>query len=368
MSKSDIAYAGMPPLEHRAGVVSFFEFWPSQLIYLPVVGQWLALSARYGSLSLPLIANPGIPLAGMVGESKSGILGLAGEQARAVIAPWIVCEKTGNGIDQQVDAALKALRQAGFDLPVVAKPDQGCRGAGVWKVTTRERLADYFRVFPDGHRFMLQRLSPHQPEAGIFYVREPDRQQGQIISITLKYQPFVAGDGERTLRELIQGDERASRLTHIYFPRLQTRLDAVIPQGETVQLAFAGNHCRGSLFRNGNAHVTPALVAALDRVLGDVDGFYFGRLDVRFRCIDALMCGEDFEIIEINGAASEATHIWDPDTRFSEVYRALFQQYRLLFAIGAQVRARGVRPPGLLGLLKAWWRERHLVARYPATD
>ena len=92
-------------------------------------------------------------------------------------------------------------------------------------------------------------------------------------------------------------------------------------------LAFAGNHCRGSIFRNGNAYITPALTEALDQILADVDDFYYGRLDVRFRHIDALMRGEDFEIIEINGAASEATHIWDPDTRFSEVYDTLFLQY-----------------------------------------
>lgn len=368
MSPCEITVDGMPPLEKRRHVTGFFEFWPTQLLYLPVVAQWLGLAVRYRSLSLPLVVNPGIPLSGMVGESKSAILALAGEQARAVIAPWVVHDRTDESIDTQTDAALASMRTAGITLPVVAKPDQGCRGAGVWKITTPERLAEYLWQFPEGHRLILQKLSAHRPEAGIFYIRHPDSARGEIISITLKYQPIVIGDGRATLRELILADARASRLTRIYFPRLSARLDEVIAAGEAVELAFAGNHCRGSLFRNGNAYITPALTAALDRVLGNVRGFYYGRLDVRFRDMAALMRGEDFDIIEINGAASEATHIWDPDTRLSEAYAALFRQYRTLFLFGDRLRARGERPPGVLPLLKAWWRERQLVARYPATD
>lgn len=368
MNKASPVPPGMPPLGSRRNITSFFEFWPSQLVYLPVVLQWLLLSARHRSWSLPLLANPGIPLSGMVGESKAGILALSGPRARTVIAPWVVLTKREGCIEGQTEQALQCIAEAGFTLPVVAKPDQGCRGAGVWKVTTPERLADYIRAFPVGQRLILQRLSPYAPEAGIFYIRHPDQPAGEVFSLTLKYPPVVVGDGDLTLRQLILNDARASRLTEVYFPRLRDRLDEVIPTGEMVTLAFAGNHCRGSLFRNGNAHITPALVQALDRVLADVPGFHYGRLDIRFRDIEALGRGEDFEIIEINGGASEATHIWDPDTRLREVYEALFRQYRTLFAIGAQLRRQGHRPPGLWPLLLAWWQERRLVAQYPATD
>ena len=369
--KSDVNFlhVGMPSLEQRKNITSFFEFWPSQIIYLPVVVQWLGLAAKYRSLTLPLIANPSIPLAGMVGESKSGILTLAGKQAKSVIAPWIVYHKTQESAVKQADVIVDAMVTAGFNLPVVAKPDQGCRGAGVWKITTTERLIEYIDSFPHGHNFIVQKLSTYLPEVGIFYFRLPNQACGQIISITLKYPPFVTGDGQRSLRELILSDQRAAQLTHIYFPRLQARLDRVLALGEIMPLAFAGNHCRGSIFRNGNAYITPALTEALDQILADVDGFYYGRLDVRFRHIGALMRGEDFEIIEINGAASEATHIWDPDTRFSEVYDTLFLQYRTLFAIGEQIRAQGNhQPPSVLALLRAWWQERQLVTQYPATD
>ncbi len=79
---------GMPPLEVSENVTSFFEFWPAWAMYTPVILQWLILSARYRSLSLPLIANPSIPLSGMVGESKSDILELASDSSSKSICQF----------------------------------------------------------------------------------------------------------------------------------------------------------------------------------------------------------------------------------------------------------------------------------------
>src|SRR3546814_11492466 len=68
--------------------------------------------------------------------------------------------------------------------------------------------------------------------------------------------------------------------------------------------------------------------------------FYFGRFDVRFRSVEALGRGEDFQILEVNGASAEAIHIWDPEHTVRETYRVLFEQFRLLSEIGAGNRDR----------------------------
>ncbi len=369
MTEIQLEHDCVPDWKAATRISSFFEFWPSWLIYLPVVAQWLWLSVKYRDAGLPLVANPTIPLAGMVGESKSGILDLAGERAKSVIAPWIVVQAMRHADpDYVVEQALGAMRSAGFTFPVVAKPDQGCRGAGVWKIETIDRLKEYIRAFPAGARLILQRLSAYPAEAGIFYVRRPDEAQGSIISLTLKFPQMLIGDGQSTLRDLITRNARASIQKDVFFRRHADRLDHVVERGTKVQLAFAGNHCQGSLFRNGNAHITPAMTAAFDEVLKDVEGFHFGRLDVRFQALESLQRGEAFEIIEINGAASESTHIWDPDTNFSDAYRALFLQYRLLFEIGAHMRRKGFRAPGVGALLKAWIQDRRLARQYPLTD
>ena len=80
---------GMPPLVLEGRPTSFFEFWPAWIMYFPVALQWLLLSVRYRSLSLPLIANPAIPLSGMVGLAKTAAFDAAGETARRWNLPWI---------------------------------------------------------------------------------------------------------------------------------------------------------------------------------------------------------------------------------------------------------------------------------------
>jgi hypothetical protein len=133
-------------------------------------------------------------------------------------------------------------------------------------------------------------------------------------------------------------------------------------------LVFVGNHCRGSIFKNGEHVATPALQARIDEIARDIPDLYFTRLDVRFSSLAALRRGEGFRIIEVNGAASEATHIWDPETRIRDAYATQFFHYGEAFAIGAVVRAQGRKPYGPWRLLRAWQRQKKLMAQYPAND
>src|SRR3546814_1580343 len=86
----------------------------------------------------------------------------------------------------------------------------------------------------------------------------------------------------------------------------------------------------GALYTDGGAYVTPALTARFDEIARAMPEFYFGRFDVRFRSVEALGRGEDFQILEVNGASAEAIHIWDPEQTVRETYRVLFEQFRLL--------------------------------------
>jgi hypothetical protein len=127
----------------------------------------------------------------------------------------------------------------------------------------------------------------------------------------------VTGDGRSTPRQLVLADLRVGRVSHLYLTRLAHRLQEVPRKGERVRLVFVGNHCRGSIFEDGTQLVTQALTDAVERIAGAVPGFHFGRIDVRFASLPALLRGEGFRIIEINGAGSEATRIWDPNTTLS---------------------------------------------------
>ncbi|ENM1933593.1 D-alanine--D-alanine ligase [Vibrio cholerae] len=362
--------AGMPLLVEAANerAISPFEFLPSWFCYAPVVVQSVLLGLYYRDLRLPLVANPTIYLSGMVGESKHDILSLAGDQARRWISPFITCTVNDLPLTEQVKAIEQRLHDADLRFPLVAKPDLGCRGVGVKLIQSQEQLSEYLRRFPVQARFLLQQKAPYSAEAGIFYVRFPGDAQGQIISMTLKYAPSVMGDGVRTLRELIHACPRSGQLAHLYLPRHPDKLDWVVPDKQEFQLAFAGSHSRGSIFRNGNRYITPALVEKLDAIFDDFPGFHYGRLDVKFSHIDALMRGDAFTILEVNGASSEATHIWDRETRLGEIFTTLLKQYRILYAIGAEQKKRGHKPPNLRALLRAWRKEKQLIQHYPETD
>jgi hypothetical protein len=226
----------------------------------------------------------------------------------------------------------------------------------------------YLAAFPAGETMVLQHYVEAPNEAGIFYVRHPDEPHGQITSVTIKRPPIVVGDGRSTLRSLILADERAKRVPHLYLDRLADRLDTVPAQGEAVQLVFVGNHCKGSIFEDGRALVTPALTEAIERLARSMPDFFFGRIDVRFASVAALRRGTDFQVIEINGTGSEATHIWDPSTKLLDAWRTQFFHYGAAFRIGAANRRRGFSSSGLRTMYRDWMNQRRLMAIYPLND
>jgi hypothetical protein len=359
---------GMPPLDLGGRSTSFFEFWPTWLIYIPVAVQWLLLSVRYRSLSLPLLANPAIPLSGMVGVAKSAVFDAAGEYARGWILPWFLHEVSTQPSRQQVESVMAAMTAADFSFPLVGKPNFGCRGVGVKLLRDEEELERYIADFPPAGCIQFQKLSEWDAEAGVFYVRHPDQRRGEVTSLTLKYTPYVVGDGSSSLGELIEADPRAGELLHLYRTRHADNWDQRIPCGEPFRLIFAASHSRGAVFRDANELISTQLTQSLDKIFDDIPDFNYGRLDVKFRDLEGLGAGRDFAIIEINGASSESINIWDRNAGLGSAIKTLLQQYNTLFKLGHANSKRGHKSPGLVALLKAWRYESNLVKQYPRND
>lgn len=363
-------HEGLPPLQMGDKHLSWFEFMPTKLFYFPMALHWIWLSLKHGSISLPTLANPLFHMGGMVGDAKLDALEAAGPQASRHLAAH--CSLTRSidaaGIEKELNDALKSMRRENLDFPVVAKPNMGCRGAGVRLLKNKAELSDYISRFPRGEVFLIQEFIPFQPEAGVFYIRYPGQEIGEVFSLTLKYFPHLIGNGRATLRELILADPRASKLKHIYLPKNEPNLDMVVPAGRGICLNFAGNHSQGTIFRDGRDFITEKMTKAFDAIAKDIDEFYFGRFDVRFRDLEALQNGRDFKIIEVNGAGAEAIHIWDARATISGSYATLRQQYNHLFGIGAANRKRGYKPAGARALLLAYLKEKSVNRTYPSAD
>jgi hypothetical protein len=219
-----------------------------------------------------------------------------------------------------------------LSLPIVVKPDQGQRGAGVKVARCRGELETYLERAPGDT--VIQEYVPGV-EFGVFYARRPLDARGTIVSITEKRLPAVIGDGRRTLEQLILDDPRAVCMARFHLEQQRPRLATVPAAGVAVSLGDCGSHCRGAEFLDGRRALTPALADAVETVARRFDGFHFGRFDVRAASAEAFARGE-FTVIELNGVTSEATHIYDPAVSVVDAYRALFGQWSLAFTIGAE--------------------------------
>ena len=237
-------------------------------------------------------------------------------------------------------------------MPVVLKPDAGQRGSGVAVARSRAEVETYFGTHR-GRTLAQEHVAG--AEFGIFYLRRPGAERGEIFSITEKRMPFVVGDGQRTLERLVLDDPRAVAMTDFYLKQLASRRFEVPAAGERVQLVELGTHCRGAIFLDGEELNTKALESAIERLSRSFDGFYFGRYDVRAPSRDDLAAGKPFKVLEINGVTSEATHIYDPRHSVFYGWRTLARQWRLAFEIGAANRDRGARVAGTRELARALW-------------
>ncbi|MGS0647980.1 D-alanine--D-alanine ligase [Komagataeibacter melomenusus] len=364
MTDTTTTVNGQPDARPAAPTVSAFEFWPGWIFYTPIVLYWILLGLRYRDFSLPTAANPRIETGGLCGESKSSILDMAGDEARQWIAPYAVLT-TG---ENDTTRALAAMEQAGLSFPVVLKPDVGCNGTGVRIMRDADSLREGLAAFGRGVAVMLQHLIPYGHEVGIFYIRHPDEVEGRITSLTYKEVPCLTGDGHSTVEDLLHADPRTRLVPHIYIPRLRPRLQEVPPAGQSLPLVFAGNHCKGSIFHDCATDITPALTARVNAIMRDIPDFHFGRIDAKAPSLAHLREGKDFQIIEINGVGSEATHIWDARTTLRDAYATQFLHYGETFRIGAKKRREGWKSSGAMAMLRAWLRQRKLMATYPLND
>ena len=339
-----------------------WEFWPAWLFYAPVALKTASLAIKYRSIVVPSCANPGMKTGGLIGDSKAISLSEITRSHPEYVAKTLLIPP-GEG---RMDLIRHALESGEFTYPFVLKPDIGQRGAGFQIIRNEERAARYTATFPSA--LVMQEYLPGPFEAGIFYHRHPGEREGHILAITWKEFPSVTGDGASTLTQLILNDPRASLIAEIYLKRFAERTEEVIPNGEVFRLVEAGNHCQGCIFRDGTNRSTPELVSRIDQLSKSMNGFFIGRYDVRFGDAEAFARGENFKILEVNGAAAEATAAYDPGKSLADAYRLMFKQWDLVFEIGEANRKLGHKPDSISTIL-AEWRSYSAQSRFhPATD
>jgi hypothetical protein len=300
-----------------------WEYWSFHVVYMPVYPVFIFLCLRARSFFFFAAANPKIKNGGFLGESKKEIHEMIPDE----LQPKTLFFEKGSS----PGAVLEQLLRAGFHFPLIGKPDIGGRGRGVKKLgDTADVIAYASGSFFDFH---IQEYILYENEAGIFYWRLPGQVRGNISGIVHKEFLKVQGDGIRSVRDLLKANPRAI----LQLPQLEKTepqmLGLLLSPGEVLTVSPYGNHARGALFLDDSDSVNPPLVEVMDRICSQIPEFYYGRLDIRYASRELLEQGKSFSVLEVNGAGSEPTHIYDPRHSLFFAWKEIIRHWLILFKI-----------------------------------
>ncbi|MCM5528188.1 hypothetical protein [Parasegetibacter sp. NRK P23] len=314
--------------------IRFFnwEYWSFNTVYGPIYLIFVLLGVRARSFFFFSASNPTIENGGFLNESKKKIYDIMPPEyyPETLFFPK---GTTGEEVVNQVKAS-------GIDFPLIAKPDIGGRGRGVKKIDSAEELVAY--ASGATLDFLVQDFIPYELEAGIFYYRMPGAENGYISGIVFKEFLTVKGNGKDNVESLLQQDPRHILQLPVLARQLGDQLKYIPANGEKLELVPYGNHARGAKFTDHSFRADAQLTDTFNRICNRINGFYYGRMDVRFESWEKLAKGEAFSIIELNGAGSEPTHMYDPEHSIFFAWKEIIRHWILLWKISRANHKKGI--------------------------
>lgn len=317
-----------------------WEYWPFAAVYTPILPVWWWYCLRARSFFFFRAANPSIEYGGFLMERKSQIYPLLPKGSYPETL-WFAAGTDPQQVLQQVSH---------WAWPMIAKPDIGMQGKRVKKLNSTADLLQYAANSPVD--YLLQAFVPYAQEAGIFYQRLPEANSGHITGVVQKHFPAVTGDGLHSVQQLLLVEKRYQLQWKNWQHDESIELDYVPAQGERYLIASYGNHARGALFTDASHWVSPSLLQVVDDYCRQIPGFYFGRLDIRYETWEDLCAGRKFSVIELNGAGSEPTHMYDPGHSLWNAWKEIIRHWRLLYETATAVHHQQKIP--YLSLRQGW--------------
>ncbi len=248
-----------------------WEFWPWQIVYLPVAAYWFLLAIKAKGWVFFSAANPCMRFGGLVAYSKADVIHLVPE---SYLPKTLIIEPESNLSELNVRLTSNAM-----SLPLIIKPDMGERGKGVKVLWTEAELN--LAVSGIKERYLLQTYTDLPMELGVMYSRHPEEPNGRITSIVVKELPVLVGNGKSTLLELMLANLRTRLSYKIHLKRFKDRLSEIISPGEEIKMVTVGNHMLGTTFFNVNHLITRELEDVFDELAKKIEGFLIGRFDLK---------------------------------------------------------------------------------------
>ncbi len=308
-----------------------WEYWPFGILHFPAIIYFAWLSLRARSFIFFSASNPGIPMGGMFGESKYEVLKKVPSQ--------YIANSALIGVPSTKEEILYTIKKHNLGFPLIFKPDIGERGFMVERINSEDDIDKYLLKMK--FDFVIQELIDLPLEYGIFYMRFPNHEKGVVTSIVMKEMLSVTGNGKSTLQELILDKDRAKLQWQKLKVMYRSRLDEILKKDETIELVSIGNHCLGTKFLDGSHLINERLSATFDNISKQVDGFYFGRFDLRCSTLDDLYSG-NVKVMELNGCGAEPAHIYHPGYPMTKALGVLLMHWRNIFIISRENARRGI--------------------------
>lgn len=181
-----------------------------------------------------------------------------------------------------------------INYPIILKPENSVEGIGLRYIENRDRLKE---VLPDlSEDYIAQEYVSWPHELSVFYLKYPSCPKGKIWSIT-----------ERIIITESKNDPKiVAPHNRIYYNDL-----------------------------------TYMKTVELDKVflkLSSIDGFNFGRFDVKVRDMNEfLLKGSGFMILEVNlGATSMALHAFENKWNLFKMYKVINEQFAFALEIASE--------------------------------
>lgn len=321
--------------------VTHFEFWPFWLIYTPIMVQYLYYGIKARSFFFFSASNPGIEFSGMLGESKIRIYEGIEDQ---YLPKTAFLHRDTNPYQ-----VLECAKKLGLQFPFVLKPDRGERGWMVKVIRSETQLKAYLEK--NQVDFLIQEWIDLPMELAIFYHRHPRDPRGTVSSIAVKEFYQIVGDGKNSISALIDLDVRGKMFKEKLFNQSEADPNAIPEAGQTLKIGQIGNHSLGTVFRDGNSLINEQITAVIDEMSKNIDGFYFGRFDIRCADFSSAEKGT-FKIIELNGSGSEPAHIFDPKYSAVKAIKDISHHLKKMYQISTYNHAEGVAYMKLNGFLE----------------
>jgi len=311
--------------------ITHWEYWPFKIVYIPIYFLWALYALKSKTIFFFNACNPLMKNGGFIMDSKREIYNMIPQQ---------YYPKT-DFIKERIpfEEVVATLQNSNIQMPFIVKPDIGLRGSAVKKISTIDQLQTYHNKA--NFDYLLQDLIPYENEVGIFYIRFPHEKSGKITGIVAKEFLIVEGNASATIEELLKANPRYEFQLKALQKEYGKQLLEILPKGEKRNLVPYGNHARGAKFLDYSHLISDKLTKVIDEMCLQIPEFYFGRMDLMYHSWEDLEEGNNFSIVELNGAASEPTHIYDPKHSLFFAWKELARHISYMYKISVANNKRG---------------------------